>query len=216
MLIKTQQDLLKRTGQNPRSLGQIIAGRRPEAEVYNLQARQLRRRGTYGQAALLIDQAALQEKDPARQEKARVASAVIKELSAPKQLEFDFFRGNFMTADQFHDTIRDRLKGLPLTSAQRAQAFYVLSEIIRWLPWQDFVCSKSAEELSEILGIKKTHLSTTLRILENVGAIRRIRRGRSKVITVTPEGAYRGQIDRHPEIMAQYKAEVISLHGDKR
>ncbi|MBD0274956.1 MAG: ArsR family transcriptional regulator, partial [Acetobacteraceae bacterium] len=61
------------------------------------------------------------------------------------------------------------------------------------------------------LDIKPPHISASLKVLEEVGAIRRVKRGRTKVITVTPEGAYRGNIHNHAETVDRYKAEVFDL-----
>jgi hypothetical protein len=201
------QDAQRRTGSPVQTLGQIIDGRHPFAtEPVNLTERQLRKRGRYGQAALLTDQEALQERDSDRALKARHASAILKELAAkPQQLEFDFFKGNWSVADEYHDTIRDRIHALPLSPARRAMAIMVMAEIVRWLPWQDAACSKTAAELSDLLKICQMDVSTALQVLEQVGAIRRLKRGRTKLIFVNPEGAYRGPIDQHPAAVDAYR-----------
>ena len=49
----------------------------------------------------------------------------------------------------------------------------------------------------------------TLKLLEEIGAIRRVKRGRVKVITVTPEGAFRGNINHHAQAVERYKLDVI-------
>jgi len=135
--------------------------------------------------------------------KARHASAILKELAAkPVQLEFDFFKGNRMIADEFHDTVRDRLNMQPLSVSKRATAIMVLSEVCRQLPWEDHVCSKTATELADILKMHRGEMSDSLALLE---AIRRVKRGRTKVITVTPEGAYRGNVNNHPSAVDNYK-----------
>jgi hypothetical protein len=36
-----------------------------------------------------------------------------------------------------------------------------------------------------------------------------VKRGRIKVITVTLEGAFRGKIDNHAEVVERYKTEVM-------
>ena len=91
-----------------------------------LTERQLRKRGRYGAAALLADQEALNEKEVVRALKARQASSILKELACkPVKIEFDFFRGNWSMADEYHDTIRERIvvrstsTPLPLTSTER-------------------------------------------------------------------------------------------------
>ena len=87
----------------------------------------------------------------------------------------------------------------------------VLSEIKRWLGWQDFTCQKSAADLCDLLEIKPPHMATALALLEKVGAITRMKRGRSKIIAVSPEGAFRGQLDQHNAVMERYKAQVVPL-----
>ena len=201
------QDAQRRTGSPVQSLGQIINGRPPVAtEPADLTARQLRKRGRYGQAALLTDQEALQELDGDRALKARHASAILKELAHhPQQLEFDFFRGNWSVADEYHDTIRDRIHALPLSTARRAMAVTVMAEIIRWLPWKDSACTKTAAEISDLLRMQVADVSRAIKTLEEIGAIRRVTRGRTKLIFVNPEGAYRGPIDQHAAAVDAYR-----------
>ena len=186
----------------------ILSGKNPVAsEPSSLTERQLRKRGRYGAAALLTDQEALTEKDSDRALKARHASAILKELAhKPVQLEFDFFKGNRMIADDFHDAVRDRLKAVPdITAAQRTQAMAVLQEIMRWVPWEDQVCSKTATEIADSLDLKRQNVAVSVQLLESIGAIRRVARGRTKVITVTPEGSFRGRVDQHAAAVDSYK-----------
>lgn len=39
----------------------------------------------------------------------------------------------------------------------------------------------------------------------------RVKRGRTKIITVTPEGAFRGDVNRHAAAVNRYKGEVVPL-----
>ena len=217
------QEVQRRTGSPVQSLNTIITGQNPPAtDPADLTARQLRKRGRYGTAAILADQEALTEKEPVRALKARHASAILKELAnKPQQLEFDFFKGNRMIADDFHDAVRDRLNAMELTFAKRAAATTVLAEICRHLPWEGHTCTKTAVEIGDILKIARPEISDTLAILEQIGAIHRVKRGRTKVITVTPEGAFRGRVDHHAEAVASYKktltdaGNVVPLRGDR-
>ncbi len=204
------QDAQRRTGSPVHTLGQIIDGRQPvSADAASLTERQLRKRGRYGQAALLTDQEALAEIDSDRALKARHASAILKELaSKPAQLEFDFFKGNWSVADEYHDTIRDRIHALPLSAPKRTMAITVMAEIVRWLPWKDAACSKTAAEMASLLKVNISDVSRALKILEDVGAIHRVVRGRTKLIYVNPEGAYRGPIDHHAEAVDSYRKTV--------
>ena len=212
------QDAQARVGLKPQSLKTILTGRPPAnapKAPEDLSARQLRKRGRYGQAALLADQEALAEEDPTRAQKAREASGILKQLAKkPEQVEFDFWRGNVMTADEYHDAIRERLKETGATLAERSICLSVLMEIRRWLRWQSFECEKTAVEIGELLDIKQNHMSRILARLEEVGAISRVKRGRSKTIVLNPEGTYRGDVNRHAEVMDRYKAEVVPFRPD--
>lgn len=215
-LAQRQRDAERRSGGPVRSLAEVLAGKparaRPGAAPTDLTHRQLRGRGRYGQAALLTDQQALQERDPERAVTARAASGMLKDLATrPPQLEFDFFMANVSTGLQYHDAMRDRLLASAATPAERLAAGRVLMEIIRWLGWQSYECQKTAAELSDLLGVDPAYMTRMLNLLERVGAIARVKRGRTKVITVTPEGAYRGDINRHAEAVDRYRAGVVPL-----
>jgi len=183
---------------------------KPAKSLVNLTERALRRRGTYDKAALLLDQQALNEKSPERAQKARDAAKVAKELSYAEQLEFDFFGGgNVSIAHQYQDAITGRLNQKAPTPAARDRALSTLWQITRYLGWQTYECTKTAAELADVLGYDKALMARTLKLLEEVGAIQRVKRGRSKIITVTPEGAFRGDINKHGEAVEKYKLEVI-------
>ena len=111
-------------------------------------------------------------------------------------------------ADEYHDTIRDRIHALPLSPAQRAMAVMVMAEIVRWLPWQDAACSKTAAEIQALLKVRQADVSRAIATLESVSAIRRVARGRTKLIYVNPEGAYRGPIDQHAAAVDSYRKAV--------
>ncbi len=216
-LAKTVQDAGRRAGAPCRSLAEILAGQparaRPGGSVVDLTARQLRRRGGYGQAALLADQAALAETDPEKAERARFHAAGLAALGKSKQMEFDFFGGgNVSLGHQYIDAIQSRLLSESATAPERDAALATLLLITRHLEWQGYTCTKVASELAELRGIDKAHMARTLALLERVGAISRVKRGRSKVIAVTPEGAFRGDIGRHGEAVARFSAEVVQLH----
>ena len=105
--------------------------------------RALRKRGTYDQAALLLDQQALQERSPERAVLARQAAKMAKELSAAQQLEFDFFGGgNVSIAFQYQDAVTERLFAAAKTPAQAFHAQAVLWQITRNLGWQSYECTK--------------------------------------------------------------------------
>ncbi len=182
----------------------------PASPAVDLTERALRRRGTYDQAALLLDQQALRESSPERAGLARELAQGAKELSQSAQREFDFFGGgNVSIALQYHDAVTERLRASGHSVVQQLQALAVLSHISRHLAWQSYECTKTAADLCELTQIKPPHMAVTLKLLEEVGAIRRVKRGRAKAITVTPEGAFRGNVNAHGQAVERYKLDVI-------
>lgn len=170
----------------------------------------MRKRGTYDQAALLLDQQALQESSPERAMKARAAAKAAKELSAAQQLEFDFFGGgNVSIAFQYQDAVTERLFTAAKTTAQAYHAQAVLWQICRNLGWQTYECTKTAADLCETMRTDKAQMARALDLLEQVGAIHRVKRGRVKIITVTPEGAFRGNVNNHAKAVEKFKLDVI-------
>ncbi len=214
-LARATQEAQRRTGAPIQSIGAIVGVVEPRrrhepSPPVSLTDRALRRRGTYDQAALLLDQQALQESSPERAERAREAARAAKELGASAQIEFDFFGGgNVSLAFQYQDAVTARLNEKAPTAAKRNEALAVLWHIIRNLSWQSYECTKTAADLSEVMGIKPPHMANTLKLLEEVGAIRRIKRGRVNIITVTPEGAFRGNVNTHGQAVERYKLDVI-------
>ncbi|WP_347140961.1 winged helix-turn-helix domain-containing protein [Paracoccus sp. SSK6] len=159
---------------------------------------------------MLLDQQALQESSPERAEKAREAARAAKELSAAQQVEFDFFGGgNVSIAFQYQDAVTQRLRNSGQSLAKQHQALAVLWQITRYLGWQTYECSKTAADLCDLTGITPNNMSPILALLEEVGAIKRIKRGRTKIITVTPEGAFRGNVNNHAQAVERYKLDVI-------
>ena len=214
-LAKATQAAQRRNGSPVQSIAVLVGAAQPR-ERHNpnpptsLTDRALRRRGTYDQAALLADQQALQESSPERALKARQAAATLKELSASNQIEFDFFGGgNVSIAFQYQDAVTERLFEAAKTTAQAKEALSILWIILRNLGWQSYECTKTAADLCEITRTKPPHMANALKLLEQVGAIRRVKRGRSKIITVTPEGAFRGNINNHGQAVERYRLDVI-------
>lgn len=215
-LAERQREAEARQGGTVRSLSEVLAGKparpRPDAAPTDLTARQLRVRGRYAQAALLTDQEALIEECADRTFEAREIARRLKALARrPVQLEFDFFMANTSLGHQYHDAILERLKGTNAPPSTQRTALATLAVIVRWLGWQTFECKKNAAELADLLDMDTAGMARTLALLESVGAITRIKRGQMKIITITPEGAYRGDIKRHAEAVDRYKAEVVPL-----
>ena len=214
-LAKATQEAQRRIGGPIQSLAVLVGAAQPRQRrntnpPTSLTDRALRRRGAYDQAALLADQQALQESSPERAAKAREASQTLKDLSASHQIEFDFFGGgNVSIAFQYQDAVTERLRNSGQTLARQHQALAVLWQITRHLAWQSYECTKTAADLCDLTGVTPNNMSPILALLEEVGAIRRVKRGRVKIIAVTPEGAFRGNINKHAEAVERYKLDVI-------
>lgn len=216
---KEHQERQRKSGAPVLSIAAIVgvAGRNlkprpgsPAERTIDFTRRALRKRGLLGQAALLADQAALGLTNPYEAEEVRAASAVLKKVSKTVQLEFDFFRGgNMSIAFQYQDAVTERLRKAAPSLAKQHEALAVLWQICRHLGWQSYECSKTAADLCGFMGMKAPNMATALDLLEQVGAIRRVKRGRVKIITVTPEGAFRGDLNHHAEAVQRYKLEVI-------
>ena len=166
-IAKQTQAAQRRNGSPVQSIGVIVgavqqrARHNPNPPV-NLADRAMRKRGTYDQAALLADQAALQERSPERAMLARQASKTLKELSAAQQLEFDFFGGgNVSIAFQYQDAVTERLFEAAKTTAQAKEALSILWTICRHLGWQTYECTKTAADLCEITRGRKPRIWPT-------------------------------------------------------
>ena len=96
-----------------------------------------------------------------------------------------------------------------LLADQQALQESSLWSICRHLSWQSYECSKTAADLCEITRTDKAQMARALDLLEQVGAIRRVKRGRTKIITVTPEGAFRGNVNHHGQAVERYRLDVI-------
>ena len=214
-MAQATQDAQRRIGAPVQSIGVLVGRVQPRTPSTlptapaSLTERALRRRGTYDQAALLLDQQALQETTPERAEKAREVARAAKELSAVQQLEFSFFGGNVSIAFQYQDAVTERLFETAKTAAQAKEAGMILWTITRNLGWQSYECTKTAADLCEITRTKAPNMAEALKLLEKVGAIRRVKRGRTKTITVTPEGAFRGDVNNHAKVVERYRLDVI-------
>ena len=213
-LAKATQAAQRRNGAPVQSIAVLVGAAQPRQRhnpnpPTSLTDRALRRRGTYDQAALLLDQQALQESSPERAERAREAAKTAKDLGASTQIEFDFFGGNVSIAFQYQDAVTQRLFEAAKTTAQAKEAGMILWIICRHLSWQSYECTKSAADLCEITHTGPAHMSRALNLLEEIGAIRRVKRGRNKIITVTPEGAFRGNVNNHGQAVERYRLDVI-------
>lgn len=212
---KATQAAQRRVGAPVQSIGVIVGAAQPRQRQnpnppISLTEKAMRKRGIYDQAALLLDQQALQESSPERAMQARKAAQAAKELSSTQQLEFDFFGGgNVSIAFQYQDAVTERLFESAKTTAQAYHAQAVLWQICRNLGWQSYECTKTAADLCETMRTDKAQMARALDLLEKVGAIHRVKRGRVKVITVTPEGAFRGNVNNHAKAVERFRLDVI-------
>ena len=158
----TTQAAQRRNGSPVQSIGVIVGAvqQRPRHNPnppVSLTDRAMRKRGTYDQAALLLDQQALAERSPERAVLARQAAKIAKELSAAQQLEFDFFGGgNVSIAFQYQDAVTERLRNSGQTLAKQHQALAVLWQITRHLGWQTYECTKTAADLCDLRASPRT------------------------------------------------------------
>lgn len=203
---KVVQDQQRRLNQPVDTVPQILGAqqKRSPAKPVDLTERALRKTGGYEQAARLLDVQALSESSPARANTARKASKMVKSLSQTRQLEFDFFQANVSFSHSYYDEILLRLRKETSSAAKCYRAVTVLLTIIRYLKWENHYCEKTAVELCEVLDIKPSNMATTLKLLENVGAIRRFKIGRGNLIVISPEAAYRGDVNKHGQIVERY------------
>ena len=113
-------------------------------------------------------------------------------------------------AFQYQDAVTERLFEAAKTTAQAKEALSILWTICRHLGWQTYECTKTAADLCDITRTKAPHMADALKLLEQVGAIHRVKRGRVKIIAVTPEGAFRGNVHNHA------KAVEVQAGRDRR
>jgi DNA-binding MarR family transcriptional regulator len=209
---RQHQERQRANGVHPLPLDSCVTGIAPKAQAMrnNFRDRQLAGKSDLDQAAVLLGRAALAQNSPLSAARLHSVSQTVREIYKQEQIEFDFLcGGNMSTGHKYQDAIIARLRQSGATLAKQHQALAVLWIICRHLVWQRYECSKTAAELCDITGIKSSHMPATLDLLEAVGAIVRVKRGRAKLITVTPEGAYYGNVNNHVEAVKRYKLEVI-------
>ncbi|PAU91218.1 winged helix DNA-binding protein, partial [Paracoccus salipaludis] len=109
----------------------------------------------------------------------------------------------------YQDAVTERLFEAAKTAGQAKEAMSILWIICRYLSWQSYECTKTAADLCDLTRTDKAQMARSLNLLEEIGAIRRVKRGRNKIITVTPEGAFRGNINTHGQAVERYRLDVI-------
>jgi hypothetical protein len=223
-LFRLQQDAERRAGIRPRTIAEISAEKRQHgptnlkqrvgAGLVDLTPRQLRRRGPRSRVALQLDQDALTERSPAVQAVLRDASSKLKSLpDKPAQIAFDLIGGgNRVLGNQYVDSILGGLASTGFSHARKQRALAVLIYVWRWVRFGTYECYKNAAELADLAELHPAHMSRTLKDLEDIGAIKQTRRGRVKIIVVTPEGLYCGAWERRDLVQGLYLLEVV--HAD--
>ncbi len=73
----------------------------------------------------------------------------------------------------------------------------------------DYNLGKTAVQLCDVVRTEPANMARAFHLLKDVGTIRRVRQGRVKVITVTPEGAFRGSVNEHGRAAGRYRLDVI-------
>ena len=207
------QEAQRRVGAPVSRLGEIVGvdAPRPKGDKpVNLTARQLRGKEAGAQAALIARQLALTAKTvTAAADFRQAANLIDRNHDKLEQTEFDFMAGNVSIGHQYHDTIGMRLLQSGATIAQQNAAASVLWTLTRYIKFQSYEVDITPAQLAELKGIQRSSLSRTLALLEQVGAIKRSRVGRSDYISITPEGVYRGPIQGHSTTVRKYKLSVV-------
>ncbi|MEI7606345.1 MAG: CZB domain-containing protein [Rhodospirillaceae bacterium] len=75
-----------------------------------------------------------------------------------------------------HDIFRNRLTASPLSAGERGITAMVLVEIVRWTQ-RASLCTKSVEELGELLRVPSSDMQSAVRTLEVLGVIEHFREG---------------------------------------
>ncbi|WP_127903716.1 replication/maintenance protein RepL [Solirhodobacter olei] len=108
----------------------------------------------------------------------------------------------------FQDTVLERLQASGVTKARRHQAIAVLWFIIRNLGWESYECQLTTHQLCDFTGVDQGEMTRALKLLEQVGAIHRLKGTRPKVITVSPEAAYFGDMKERDGLLARYQRSI--------
>lgn len=106
-----------------------------------------------------------------------------------------------MAGHDFLDAVWDRLDG----RAHRRDAVEVLVGLMRHVEYGDPECKfGKQEDLASWLRMKPQNVSRGLGVLEDIGAIVRVKDGTAKRVFINPEGVYRGKLSDQPKAVAGY------------
>jgi len=112
-------------------------------------------------------------------------------------------------AREYVSMVAYRIRILGASPARSRDALKLLVAIVRNLPKQSYECTKTAKELSSITEINPAQISSLLLLLEQAEAIKRVKRGRSKIIIITPADEFREAVNKHAEKTKKHRFEVI-------
>ncbi len=107
------------------------------------------------------------------------------------------------------NAVTERLSAVGPTGARANEALRILWTLRRHIGWQSYGCARTASQLCEVTRTDRARMARLPELPEDMGAIRRVKRGRVKVITVTPEGAFQGSFHRHGRTVERYRFDVI-------
>lgn len=206
-LAQATQDGQRRAGHPVQPLAEILG----LIERRAAQRQDAKRSDVIKQAVLNLDRPGILPHNSKQVPRARAkGDTPIVHEEAQLQLEFDFRKGgNMGMGHEYFDAITQRLAQHPITPAQRLSAIAALHFIGRHLEWEYHSCTKMASELADYMGIKPQQMSRILKLLEDVGAIYRVKAGTEKAIVVSPEGIWRGKFENHAAAVQRFKLEVI-------
>ena len=94
----------------------------------------------------------------------------------------------------YHNMMHERIYRYAPTRAKAHHTWAVLSAICCHLNLKTHECTKTVPQLCELTLSSQSDMSDILGLLENIGAIRRIKHGDADLICVTPVGS--GPADR--------------------
>lgn len=100
-------------------------------------------------------------------------------------------RSAMIEHDPYLDLIVARLRATNTTIAERTIALAVLQQVRRWLDYETLICTKTGTEIAREIGVHLGNLPPVMALLEQVGAIRREKLGRDKIINLPPESILR-------------------------
>lgn len=114
----------------------------------------------------------------------------------------DLMTGYAFTGHDFLDRVMANLRG----KKHRRDALEVLWGLVRHVEYGNPECTfGKQEDLAMWLEMHPQQVSRGLGVLEQIGAITRIKDGNRKRVLITPQGVYRGKLQDHPKVVEGYQ-----------